>query len=271
MHYSAYFFAGLLLLFFSSACDNLELPGVGELEDLTPPAADFAATPSESAYREISFSNRSISATDFQWDFGDGATSTEADPTHTYAADGEYIVTLTATDKLNATDQTSQPISIVEPVIVFTPEIMNPGFDVEGEDSYRDHWRNGDLGGTIQITSSPVHDGEKAAKLPSDGSRIGYQLIKVEANKEYTVSFYYTLKTSPEGSLTVAILTSGVDDPEDVGAGTLASVTVNDQSSASDYVLASVTFESGDNTEVAIFFSNTGAEGRVDSFTIVEN
>ncbi|HEX5504265.1 MAG TPA: PKD domain-containing protein [Thermomicrobiales bacterium] len=32
------------------------------------------------------------------WDFGDGATSAEADPTHTYAATGTYPVTLTVTD-----------------------------------------------------------------------------------------------------------------------------------------------------------------------------
>ncbi|MCP9236976.1 PKD domain-containing protein [Lewinella sp. JB7] len=271
MQYTAYILSGLILLLFVTSCDELELPGVGELPDLTPPAADFAATPSESAYREISFSNRSVSATDFVWDFGDGNTSTEANPTHTYAADGDYTVSLTATDKLNATDQTTQVISIVEPVIVFTPEIMNPGFDIEGEDSYRDHWRNGDLGGVIQITSSPVHDGVKAAKLPSDGSRIGYQLIKVQANKEYTVSFYYTLKTSPEGSLTVSILDNGVESAEDIGASTIASVTVNDQTSSSDYVLGSVTFASGENTEVAIFFTNVDVEARIDSFTIVEN
>ena len=34
------------------------------------------------------------------WDFGDGNTSTSADPTHTYAADGVYIVVLTVTDSV---------------------------------------------------------------------------------------------------------------------------------------------------------------------------
>src|SRR5690606_4949840 len=34
----------------------------------------------------------------FSWDFGDGNTSTEANPTHTYTENGEYRVTLVVTD-----------------------------------------------------------------------------------------------------------------------------------------------------------------------------
>lgn len=37
----------------------------------------------------------------YQWDFGDGATSTLQDPTHVYADDGTYAVTLTVTDDLS--------------------------------------------------------------------------------------------------------------------------------------------------------------------------
>jgi PKD repeat protein len=35
----------------------------------------------------------------YSWDFGDGNTSNEINPTHTYANDGEYTVTLTVTDE----------------------------------------------------------------------------------------------------------------------------------------------------------------------------
>ncbi|MCB0951910.1 MAG: PKD domain-containing protein, partial [Microthrixaceae bacterium] len=37
-----------------------------------------------------------------EWDFGDGNTSTDADPTHVYAAVGTYAATVTATDDLGA-------------------------------------------------------------------------------------------------------------------------------------------------------------------------
>jgi len=35
----------------------------------------------------------------FDWDFGDGATSAERNPTHTYTTVGDYTATLTATDQ----------------------------------------------------------------------------------------------------------------------------------------------------------------------------
>jgi chitodextrinase len=38
----------------------------------------------------------------FLWDLGDGTTSTEADPQHTYSSAGTYTVTLTVTDTLGA-------------------------------------------------------------------------------------------------------------------------------------------------------------------------
>lgn len=44
----------------------------------------------------------------FMWDFGDGSTSTEANPTHEYAAAGTYAATLTVTDSFGAS---SDPVS----------------------------------------------------------------------------------------------------------------------------------------------------------------
>jgi PKD repeat protein len=44
------------------------------------------------------FNNNSTLATSYAWDFGDGNTSTMANPTHTYATGGDYTVTLTATN-----------------------------------------------------------------------------------------------------------------------------------------------------------------------------
>ncbi len=45
----------------------------------------------------------------YQWDFGDGATSTEANPSHSYRNDGTYTVTLKVTDdRSNTADQTRE-------------------------------------------------------------------------------------------------------------------------------------------------------------------
>ncbi len=45
-----------------------------------------------------SFTNTTFSGTSYLWDFGDGNTSTQANPVHSYTANGTYTVTLTATN-----------------------------------------------------------------------------------------------------------------------------------------------------------------------------
>lgn len=44
------------------------------------------------------FTNTSVGATTYAWDFGDGNTSTSTSPVHEYSATGTYTVTLTATN-----------------------------------------------------------------------------------------------------------------------------------------------------------------------------
>ena len=51
----------------------------------------------------------------YSWTFGDGGTSTTANPSHTYAAGGTYTVTLRVTDNLGATKTTSQTVTVTPP------------------------------------------------------------------------------------------------------------------------------------------------------------
>lgn len=46
----------------------------------------------------VTFANQTIGGSTYLWDFGDTNTSTDINPVHTYSADGEYIVTLTASN-----------------------------------------------------------------------------------------------------------------------------------------------------------------------------
>ncbi|HLO72034.1 MAG TPA: PKD domain-containing protein [Flavipsychrobacter sp.] len=68
------------------------------------PTVMFTAdsTPSCQVPRTISFTNNSVAGgtgtTTYLWDFGDGNTSTSANPTHTYTAFGNYTVTLLVTN-----------------------------------------------------------------------------------------------------------------------------------------------------------------------------
>jgi PKD repeat protein len=47
----------------------------------------------------VTFDNKSENAKEYFWDFGDGTNSTEIDPTHTYTEKGDFIVTMTATNR----------------------------------------------------------------------------------------------------------------------------------------------------------------------------
>ncbi len=48
----------------------------------------------------------------YEWDFGDDTTGSGVNPSHTYAADGDYTVTLTVTDDDAATDDDVQAVSV---------------------------------------------------------------------------------------------------------------------------------------------------------------
>ncbi|MFK8023182.1 MAG: PKD domain-containing protein, partial [Ilumatobacter sp.] len=56
----------------------------------------------------------------YLWDFGDGTTSTEAAPIHTYAAAGDYTVTLTVTDDGSFSDSVELLVSVEVPNIAPT-------------------------------------------------------------------------------------------------------------------------------------------------------
>lgn len=60
-----------------------------------PPTAGFTANTLLTCNGVVSFTNTSSNATSQVWDFGDAsATSTQANPTHTYTSSGNYTVTL---------------------------------------------------------------------------------------------------------------------------------------------------------------------------------
>jgi PKD repeat protein len=67
------------------------------------PTAGFVGSPTSGDYPlNVTFTNQSTGATSYNWNFGDGGTSTATNPGHTYTAAGTYTVTLTATNACGA-------------------------------------------------------------------------------------------------------------------------------------------------------------------------
>ncbi len=64
------------------------------------PIASFTATPTDGAGPlTVDFTDTSVNhPTGWAWDFGDGTTSTEQNPSHSYTSAGSYTVSLTATN-----------------------------------------------------------------------------------------------------------------------------------------------------------------------------
>ena len=255
-----------------------ELPDANSKEDTVFPEANFSYAASQDDFTTINFTNLSSEASTYVWDFGGGNTSTEQDPTFTFAGgEGTYPVTLTASDGNGVSGSISIDVMVVQGP--YQPIILEPGFEDNtlpgGGGDGRDSWRNSDLGGVIQITGSPVTFGDQGAKLPTPaGDRIGYQEIVVEPETNYDLNFWYTmLSGSSDPSLTVSIL--GVTENggtfttlQEVSDGTIASVTVTNDEEPDVYVQQKLSFNSGVNNSVAIFFTNGEVEARLDDFTI---
>jgi PKD repeat protein len=73
------------------------------------PDPQFTASPtSGDAPLEVVFTNLSVDADSYSWDFGDDTGSTEENPTHTYVNPGFYTVSLTASDDVQQVTETKE-------------------------------------------------------------------------------------------------------------------------------------------------------------------
>ncbi|MEI9955526.1 MAG: PKD domain-containing protein [Ferruginibacter sp.] len=89
---------------------------------LNKPVASFTAvnTTSCKAPLTVSFTNTSTGAATYNWDFGDGNSSTVKSPTHTYTTTGTFSVTLIVTNANGCSDTLKKPelVKIQPPLIV---------------------------------------------------------------------------------------------------------------------------------------------------------
>jgi gliding motility-associated-like protein len=129
------------------------------------PAANIAGSPlSGCAPLTVDFTNSSVDATDYAWDFGDGTTSTEATPIHTFTEPGTYTVNFSALDP-TACDPSDEAVLTVtvygypEAGFTFEPNPANIYSAVNFTDASVDavswQWNFGD--GSTASVQNPAH------------------------------------------------------------------------------------------------------------------
>lgn len=79
---------------------------------------DFGAPPFV-----VDFTNQSAGAQSYSWEFEEGATSSEVNPTHTFESLGEFDISLVAISDQNCTDTTFSRIQVLEPLL--DAEVIN--------------------------------------------------------------------------------------------------------------------------------------------------
>jgi gliding motility-associated-like protein len=140
-------YAVKLYTFDSSSCNKTD-SAIKTISVLPIPVAAFIynpTVPSENTFTD--FSNQTIGAVKYSWDFGDGETSIEENPSHIFPATGTYNICLTVENEAGCADTTCQPVqSLIKPLIdvpnAFTPGKfgINSVVKVQGFGIQEMHW-----------------------------------------------------------------------------------------------------------------------------------
>lgn len=230
-----------------SSCDptldslSYDLPDANSKADLTPPAASFSAAETDD-YLTWTFGNTSASATDYAWDYGDGNSSTGLDGENTFPDEGIYTVTLTATDKLGATNTFSKEIEVKEPPIpaAINPEVINGDFS-DGGGSWKwseftggtkDAFNSSSDGSNINYDGSDNGGKTPGAKWTngtssgiyrSSSSRFAGHNLTVSPGREYILEYEYAIKNDNDSNSGAKIVGEILDGHFTDGADALAS------------------------------------------------
>jgi PKD repeat protein len=131
----------------------------------TAPTASFTTAAVASPPLTVQFTDASTgSPTAWSWDFGDGTTATTRNPAHTYAAAGDYTVTLVASNSAGPSSPVSRTVTVTPPpapTASFTwSAVSSPPLSVQFTDTSTGSptawaWDFGD--GATATTRNPAH------------------------------------------------------------------------------------------------------------------
>jgi PKD repeat protein len=149
----------------------------------------------------------------YSWDFGDGQSSTQQNPSHTFNSSGNYTVTLTVTDSNNDQDSDSLIITVTDPV----PSLIasNSGSPTSGDypltvnftgnatggvSPYNYNWDFGDGGSSNQQNPSHTYN--------SAGNYTATLMVTDSASNQDSDSLTITVTTPPPPPLVASCIAS---------------------------------------------------------------
>lgn len=159
------------------------------------PTASF--TYKTEAPLKVLFTNTSSNATSYEWDFGDGTSSTEKNPTHRYSNVGSYIVTLVSKNP-QGSHQCRETINISTPK-VFVTGIQYRMVGQTGkyyksvckdDDLFTNTWWNTEYTPMLSESNLPY---TYSFKSP-------VEMTGLSGDTYYTVYIYWNTKTSGDGT-----------------------------------------------------------------------
>jgi PKD repeat protein len=175
--------------------------------NVTTPLAQFVANNTSGCPPlSVQFTNQGTTNANYLWDFGDGTTSTQINPTHTYNQLGNYDVSLVVTNGVGCQDTTLllNFVNVENEQAIYTPppaitscSPFTASFNIQQIPGETYTWDFGD--GTILTGIAPTHVYEvpgtyNVSLLVNNGSPCGtiyttYQTIIIEGQiPEFTVS-----------------------------------------------------------------------------------
>jgi len=160
MHHKNLFFLLFLATFLTFSCDK---------EDPNAPHACFEGPDEITAGTPALFnSSCSVNGVSYLWEFGDGESSTDTNPAHTYEAEGSYLVTLSVTNAAGKSDQKSATFTVA------APSIIEHSGNVEADET----WIEGThlITGILRLNGATITIQPGATVLFAEGARldIGY-------------------------------------------------------------------------------------------------
>ena len=283
---------------FLVSCESMfefELPEANSKVDTVLPSADFSFIPDANDFRTIEFSDLSFESTQYLWDFGNGNTSTDRDPSFTFPGEGTYSVSLTVSDNNGASDMITKEVKVEDLFVAITPEILNGDF----EDS-QNNWK---FSSFTNGTTSPFNSSSDGSWLNYDGSdngsktrgakwtmstsagaykssntRYAYQAIVVSPNTDYILEYEYAIKndgTQAPGDNRIigGIIDGHFDDGADAvpsfDSGSLLSFVGDEDLGKTTFTKVELEFTANESGEVAILiYGVTDVDAYVDNVKV---